>query len=197
MQTLATTPIREKKIVSDGIMGMIFLLATEAMFFAGLISAYIVNRAGAMVWPPENQPRLPVEVTAVNTLVLLSSAVSLFLFNRKIKRNGFIDKNSLQILITTIILGATFLSIQGSEWVRLVGYGLTTSSSLYGAFFYTIIGIHGAHVVVGLIILFYLFNVLRKPTEFEYSRSKAIACSLYWYFVVAVWPILYVLVYLM
>src|SRR5262245_51774470 len=124
-------PPREQKIVSDSVVGIILLIATEAMFFAGLISAYIVNRSGFTMWPPAGQPRMPVEITAVNTLILISSAVFIFLFRRK-----FFTSGSKQLLIFAMIAGATFIFVQGTEWVRLIGFGLTTTSSLYGAFFY-------------------------------------------------------------
>ncbi|HXB13405.1 MAG TPA: heme-copper oxidase subunit III [Bacteroidia bacterium] len=192
MEAEINIPLREKKVVSDGVIGMIFVLATEAMFFSGLISAFVINRAGAMVWPPADQPRLPIEVTAVNTLVLLASAVTLFLFGRQVKNN----KKSNALLITTIILGLTFLTVQGTEWVKLIGYGLTAHSSLFGAFFYTLIGVHGLHVIAGLLVLFYLAASLTKTISLEALRNKVAACSMYWYFVVAVWPVLYILVYL-
>ncbi len=192
METAINIPLREKKVVSDGVIGMIFVLATEAMFFSGLISAFVINRAGAMVWPPADQPRLPIEVTAVNTLVLLASAVTLFLFGRQVKNN----RKSNTLLITTIILGLTFLTVQGTEWVKLIGYGLTAHSSLFGAFFYTLIGVHGLHVIAGLLVLFYLAASLTKTISLEALRNKVAACSMYWYFVVAVWPVLYILVYL-
>jgi len=191
-----TIPTGERKVASNGVIGMLLVLITEAMFFAGLISAYIVNRAGAMEWPPADQPRLPVGVTAINTVVLLASAVSLYLFRRRTKKLNYVARESRGLLVTTLILGATFLAIQGSEWVKLIGYGLTAHSSLYGAFFYTLIGIHGAHVLIGLSILFYLFYKLGRHSDFEVSENRIIVCSMYWYFVVAIWPVLYILVYL-
>ena len=146
------------KVVPDGVLAMIFILFTEGMLFAGLISAYIVNKAGAKVlWPPVDQPRLPVEVTAVNTLILISSAIVLYFFIRRVKNTMAIDAKSTNLLLVTMMLGGTFLAVQGTEWARLIGYGLTTHSSLYGAFFYTLIGAHGLHVMVGLSILGYLY----------------------------------------
>jgi heme/copper-type cytochrome/quinol oxidase subunit 3 len=184
------------KAVPDGVLAMIFILFTEGMLFAGLISAYIVNRAGAKVaWPPVDQPRLPVEVTGVNTLILISSAVVLYLFTRRVNKATSIDSKSTNLLLVTIMLGATFLAVQGTEWARLIGYGLTTHSGIYGAFFYTLIGAHGLHVLVGLSILFYLYFAIRKASNFEIAKNKISACILYWYFVVAIWPILYQLVY--
>lgn len=195
MEAVLSIPIREKKITSDGVMGMIFLLAAEAMFFAGLISAYIVNRAGA-VWPPYGQPRLPVEVTAINSVILIASAITIYFSRRKLKSNLHDNNNSLKLLAITIVLGVTFLAIQGTEWVKLISYGLTTRSSLYGAFFYTVIGAHAVHVFAGLLVLFYLFYSLKSNSSFEISKIKIAVCSMYWYFVVTIWPILYVLVYL-
>lgn len=195
--TLASKPLTGKKAISDGVMGMIFLIVTEAMFFAGLISAYIVNRAGAALWPPYGQPRLPVEITAVNTLVLLSSAIVLYLFSKKHKFAIPSSGKHLQLLLSTILLGGTFLTIQGIEWAKLIGYGLTTSSSLYGSFFYVIIGVHAVHAIAGLIILFYLLSFVKNSKASSTDISNKIAvCSIYWYFVVGIWPILYVLVYL-
>jgi heme/copper-type cytochrome/quinol oxidase subunit 3 len=196
MEAVISVPLREKKIVSDGVIGMLLVLITETMFFAGLISAYIVNRAGATAWPPPDQPRLPIEVTAVNTVVLLASALTIFLFGRKVKRSNEVVTGSKSFLITTIILGATFLTVQGTEWVKLIRFGLTTHSSLYGAFFYTLIGIHGAHVLVGLTILLYLLFKLKSNDAIKDSRNRIAVCSMYWYFVVAIWPVLYQLVYL-
>lgn len=193
MKETLSIPVSDKKIVSDGVMGMIFLLATEAMFFAGLISAYIVNRAGAMVWPPMDQPRLPVEVTAINTLILISSAVAIFIFSKQFKSGN----SSLKSLVVSILLGVTFVVIQGSEWVKLIGYGLTTTSSLFGAFFYLIIGAHALHVIAGLAVLFYLYFIAKKSGLPEHLQNTITICSMYWYFVVGIWPVLYILVYLL
>ncbi len=193
METTIVSPNENQKIASNGVMGMLFLLVTEIMFFAGLISAYIVNRAGNMLWPPYNQPRLPVEVTAINTVILMCSALVFYFFFKKFNSK----KNALSLLSLSILLDATFLCVQGSEWIKLIHYGLTTSSSLYGAFFYTIIGIHGLHVLVGLFILLYLFFTLKNNTvSFENAKNKIIVSGMYLYFVVAIWPVLYFLVYL-
>lgn len=193
---LTTSKPNIRKGIPDGVLGMVFLLFSEAMLFAGLISAYIVNRAGASVtWPPADQPRLPIGVTGVNTLVLLSSAVVLYLFTRRVKKISAIDSKSINLLLLTIMLGITFLAVQGTEWARLIGYGLTTHSSIYGAFFYTIIGAHGLHILVGLSILLYLYFAVKRASSFEKAKNIIATCILYWFFVVAIWPVLYRLVY--
>jgi heme/copper-type cytochrome/quinol oxidase subunit 3 len=191
------TTQKNSGIVSNGIMGMIFVLATEGMFFAGLISAYVVNKAGAVMWPPYGQPRLPVEVTAVNTIVLLSSAIAITLFARKFKTQQTLTPALRRMLTLSILLGITFVAVQGSEWVKLIAFGLTTKSSLYGSFFYLLIGMHALHVVGGLGLLLYLSQSIKKMKSAEAISNRITVCSLYWYFVVGIWPILYILVYLM
>lgn len=182
-------PKHSEKLISNGMLGMIFFLAFEVMLFAALISAYIVNKANAIAWQPANQPRLPVEVTAVNTLFLLASAITILLFSRNYSRN-----KSLLFLYATMSLGVLFVCIQGMEWAKLIGFGLTTTSSISGAFFYMIIGAHALHVIAGIAILFYVYWKLQNQAND--SRDKIAIGSLYWYFVVGIWPVLYILVYL-
>ena len=181
-------------IGSNAWLAMIMFLGAEAMFFAGLMGAFLVFRVGSPVWPPPFQPRLPATVTGVNTLILLLSAVTMrlaFLANGRGER-----KRLVKLLSWTAILGAVFLLIQGFEWVRLLHFGLTVSSSVYGGLFYTLIGFHGAHVLGALA---WLIAVWAKARQGKYTGRNAVGlqtCSMYWIFVVALWPVLYGLVYL-
>jgi cytochrome c oxidase subunit 3 len=86
---------------------------------------------------------------------------------------------------STIVSGAAFLALQGFEWAQLIGHGLTTSSSLYGSFFYTIVGCHALHALAGLAAI----GLAR-------TEGAIAAARIYWTFVVAIWPPLYVAVYL-
>jgi heme/copper-type cytochrome/quinol oxidase subunit 3 len=85
--------------------------------------------------------------------------------------------------------------VQGCEWIRLIGYGLTLSSGVYGGTFYTLIGCHGAHVLGAVI---WLGVVLARARNGRYAvASEGVEiCGIYWTFVVALWPALYALVYL-
>jgi cytochrome c oxidase subunit III len=180
--------------LDNAILATIFLIAGEVMFFAGLVSAFWVLRLAAPVWPPPLQPRLPVEVTGVNTLVLLGSSVAVLAGIRAL-RTGWRGA-AVRRLELAAGLGALFLVIQGYEWVRLIGFGLTMSSSTYGATFYTLIGAHGVHVLAALGWLTVTLVLLARG-GFGDGRTAAVrACALYWHFVVTLWPILYVSVYL-
>jgi heme/copper-type cytochrome/quinol oxidase subunit 3 len=173
---------------------MLVFLGAEAMFFAGLVGAFLVFRLGSVTWPPAGQPRLPVAVTAVNTVILLLSAYTMYRGLRAIRagsRQGLVGG-----LLATALLGAVFLGVQGVEWVRLVHFGLTLSTGTYGATFYTLIGTHGLHVLGALL---WLAVMLVGATRNRFSAARHVAvelCGMYWYFVVGLWPILFALVYL-
>ncbi len=182
------TAVERKPVFPNYVVGMLLLLTTEVMFFAGLISAFIVSRANSPLWPPPGQPRLPVERTAVNTLVLVLSAVTMQWAVQALRGSARGAPVS-RWLAATMVLGGLFLALQGYEWVRLIGFGLTTTSSLYGGFFYLIVGAHALHVLAGLAFLAAVLWLYR-------SRATVVAASIYWFFVVGLWPILYGLVYL-
>lgn len=187
-------PARTEPIVPSSELGMALFIMTEVMFFAGLIAAFLVLRAGTMgPWPPLGQPRLPVVVTGLNTLVLLASG---FALTRAVRRLGRGGPGATGWLWAASVLGVVFLAIQGVEWVRLVGYGLTMTSSVYGGTFYTLIGVHGLHVL-GALVALVVVAVRAQGGSYGPGRTQGPRlCLMYWWFVVGIWPLLYVLVYL-
>jgi len=190
-------PSREpepRPLMENAQLGMLVFLAAETMFFGGLIAAFLFLRLGAQVWPPPFQPRLPIEVTGVNTLFLLASSLTMARAGRAIRRG---DRAGLvRGLGQTVLLGVVFLGVQGYEWVRLVHFGLTASSGAYGSTFYTLIGTHGLHVLAAVsLILVVLARAWRG--HFSPGRHTAVRVSaMFWHYVVGLWPILYTLVYL-
>lgn len=185
-------PQRRRKLVSDGVMGMLLFTFTEIMLFAGLISAHTIvkSRAAGQMWPPFGQPRLPVAETAVNTGALVASGIALLLAHLWFgKRQG----RALAAMGSALVLGAFFVGAQGREWVALLGEGLTMTSSTYGAFFYLIVGTHGLHALVAILAMGWGWLRLRSGTL---TSSQMGALAVFWYFVVLVWPVLYLRVYL-
>lgn len=172
------------------IFAMLLVIATEIMLFGGFISAFLVAKGSALNWPPLGQPRLPVSTTFINTLALLFSGVSLYFVSRVKK------ESSKKWLLGTMVLGLTFLIFQGLEWMRLIQFGLTTTSSVYGAFFYLIIGAHAVHAWVGLFLLALGVYQLQTKRLADVHTPFMQSVTMYWYLVVAIWPVLYVLVYL-
>jgi len=179
--------------VSNAQIGVLVLLAAETMLFIGLLGAYVLFRTVATAWPPAGLPRLPLLVTTINTLVLLASAYTMHQA-RSAARAG--DRPALlPQLVTTAALGLLFLGIQGAEWTRLVHHGLTLASGTYGASFYTLIGLHGVHVLAAVVWLL-VVTALTAMGRGGPVRSVAVdACGLYWNYVVGLWVVLFVLVY--
>jgi cytochrome c oxidase subunit III len=187
-------PEPRRPILDNARLATMFLIAAETMLFAGMISAFIVLRIGAAAWPPPLQPRLPVALTGVNTLVLLASSVAIVASVRAL-RDGAVSLATAR-LKSAAGLGALFLSVQGYEWVRLIGFGLTASSGAYGGTFYTLIGAHGLHVVGALAWLALALTRLRAGRISPERPAALRACAMYWHFVVGLWPVLFVAVYL-
>jgi heme/copper-type cytochrome/quinol oxidase subunit 3 len=175
-------------------LAILIVIAGEIVFFGGLVTAFLVLRVAAPVWPPPFQPRLPVLVTGINTLVLLGSSVVMAAAARAWRVGD--QRAVVRRLSMTAVLGGIFLAVQGYEWVRLVGFGLTMSSGVFGTTFYSLIGAHAAHVLAALIWLAIVTTLVARG-RFGKGRTTPLgACAMYWHFVVALWPVLYVTVYL-
>ncbi len=177
---------------ADPTLGVLIFIGSEVMLFAGLISAFLVSRASAPFWPPANQPRLPVAVTGLNTGLLVLSGLTMWRVVRLLRRHY--KTGAMRWMGATIVLGALFLAIQGSEWAGLIGFGLTMTSSLYGAMFYLIVGAHALHLAVAVAVLLFVATRVWRG-RYEVDFRGVVACSVYWSFVVILWPMIYALVY--
>jgi cytochrome c oxidase subunit 3 len=110
---------------------------------------------------------------------------------RRDRRSGLIGW-----LAVTALLGSLFLAVQGYEWVRLVGFGLSLSSGVFGGTFYALIGAHGIHVLGAVVALLFVLGAAVTGRYTAQAHSGVVLCEIYWLFVVALWPLLYLLVYL-
>lgn len=189
--TCDSAPTRQPPLLPSATLGMLVFVMTEVMFFAGLISAHTIARANQpFAWPPPGQPRLPIEDTLYNTLLLLASGWLVALagkYHQKAPR-----KAEAQLLFG-LLLGGLFVMFQGVEWAALIGEGLTLTSSSHGGFFYLIVGAHALHAVCAL---GFLALVLVRLSSNTLDSATFGAARVLWFFVVGVWPVLYWKVYL-
>jgi len=181
---------RRQPLVASSVMAMLLFVIIEAMLFAGMISAFTIIRSGAMIWPPPDQPRLPIERTAINTIALLASGLLLFVAHRRFRLDP--ERARLPLLLS-MLFGAFFVVFQGFEWVALIREDLTLTSSSMGSFFYLIVGTHALHAVAALGVLAYAWTRLQRGWL---ASSQLIAAQVFWYFVVGMWPVIYLVVYL-
>ena len=191
--TLTSPAPRARRLADNGTLGMALFVFTEVMLFTGVLSAFAIVKAavGPGMWPPADQPRLPIERTALNTAALLASGITLFLAGPRMRARG--AAAGLPLLGGTLALGALFVALQGAEWLALLRHGLTLRSSQLGSFFYVIVGAHALHAIVAIAALALVFGAAARD---RLKQSRLGAVTLFWYFVVLLWPVLYTVVYL-
>lgn len=184
---------RRRQVAPNGVIGMLMFVVAEIMFFGGLISAHTIVKTTALNgWPPPGQPRLPIEETLINTAALIVSGFVLRAAHRAYRgRVGRLSAKRLMLI--AMLLGAFFVGFQGMEWAALLSQGLTLTTSTHAGFFYLIIGAHALHAIAGLSVLCWAYLRLRRG---ELLYSQLLTVEIFWYFVVALWPILYWRVYL-
>lgn len=169
-------------------------LATEIMFFTGLIGTYIVLRMGTTEWP-DPEERLNVPVTAFNTFLLICSSATMVKgveMAMKGNRAGL-----LKWLGLTILIGAGFVGVQAYEYVELLGEGRIPRLDIFYSTFYAMTGFHGLHVTAGVVwlICVWLAAAAGKIPQHKYMTVEL--AGLYWHFVDLVWVLLFTIVYLM
>jgi cytochrome c oxidase subunit III len=179
--------------VPSEVLGMLIFVLTEVMFFLALISAFLVIRAQVFgTWAPPGELKLPVLMTAFNTAVLLISGVLMVLATKAFAKPD--GKARGQVLLgQAILFGAFFVGVQGYEWVKLIRYGMTMTSGIFGATFYLLIGSHGLHALAAIVAMGWMLFKMRKGWLVSVNGMRAMA--IFWLFVVGIWPVLYGLVY--
>jgi heme/copper-type cytochrome/quinol oxidase subunit 3 len=189
--TIATPQPRRNPVVPSAVLGTLFFVVSEVMLFSGLISAFTISKAGAPpgTWPMAGQPRLPVEATVLNTVLLVLSGVALLVAHRLYRAQSPVAH---WVTLSAWALGASFVGLQGVEWVALLKAGLTLTSSPLGSFFYLIVGGHGLHALVALAMLGFAWAQMVRG---RLSSGFFFGTQTFWYFVVLMWPVIYARVY--
>lgn len=168
-------------------------IGSECLFFATLISTYMVYKGRSIVGPyPEEILDIP--LTSVSTFVLLMSSLAMVLGLDGIQRGS--RKLTLIWLGAVILLGVTFLGFQVYEFNHFVHEGLTLSTNVFGSSFFVLTGFHGAHVAGGVIWLSTLWILAARGKLNQGDSLKVEIAGLYWHFVDIVWIVIFTLVYL-
>ena len=188
--------------VHNAKVGMWVFLGSEVLFFTGLIGSYIILRFGASAaWPLPGEV-LAIDITALNTFILICSSVSMVKAFAAAEEE---DLGGVRLwLAVTLGLGLVFLGIQAYEYTELVHHGFlptcteelaaeVSSCNLYGSTFYTMTGFHGTHVFLGVVCLAFT-TVKAMAGSFNVRGIETL--GLYWHFVDLVWIILFTIVYL-
>ena len=179
--------------VDRGKFAIWLFLATEVMFFAGLIGTYVVLRTGAPSWP-DPADRLAVPITALNTFILITSSWTVVRGLQAIQKGD--QAGLLRWLGLSILGGSVFVGIQVYEYFELFHHGSLPNVDLFWSTFYAMTGFHGFHVFVGVIwlIVIWIAAARGKYTAENYLGFEL--AGLYWHFVDLVWVLLFTIVYL-
>ena len=175
----------------NGFLGVIFFLCSEVALFGSLIFAYLYLRRSLGTWPPPGIPRLEVVLPAINTVVLITSGFFCHYAYTAIKHGK--QLRFMALLLLTILFGAAFLGGQAYEYKSL---HTAINHDIFGATFFTLTGLHGAHVSLGVLALITVF-VLGLRGRWTRDHNFAVhGVTLYWHFVDAVWVLLFAIFYL-
>lgn len=176
-----------------GKVGMACLIIAESSIFTIFVVAYLFYAGKSLSGPT---PRQVLEIPVFSTICLLSSSLTVHFAARSLhlgRRAQF-----LALWLLTIVLGGIFLFGTGEEWHRLIyERGLTISTNLFGTTYYSLVGLHASHVIVGLIMLtiVLLFGLAGRLGVEQSKRVEVLA--MYWHFVDGVWVVVFTVVYVL
>ena len=172
--------------------GMTSLIVGESAIFTIFVVAYVFYMGKSLSGPT---PAQVLEVPIFATVCLLSSSFTIWRAEKAIEDDRM--GSFTAFLGATIALGAIFLTGTAREWGKLIHQdGLTISTNLFGTTFYSLVGLHATHVVVGLFLLtsIFIFSLFGWVDSRQSERFGVVA--LYWHFVDAVWVVVFTVVYL-
>ena len=183
----------EWKQPSRGVVGMACLIAAESAIFVIFVVAYIYYTGKSINGPT---PRQGLELPLFATVCLLSSSLTAHMAVHDLRRGR--TRRCVVWLAATITLGGIFIASTAREWCELIyRYGLTIRTNLFGTTFYSLVGLHASHVLVGLVMLLIalIAALRRRLTGHHWERLEVL--SLYWHFVDAVWVVVFTVVYIL
>ncbi len=175
--------------VPTGKLAVWWLIGSEIVIFGGLLASYIMYRLLHTGWA-EEAAHTNVVIGATNTFVLLTSSLFIVLAHYYAEKKD--SDRAFKFIWLTILGGALFLCFKSYEWTHEIQAGLTISKSLFWSFYYVAAGIHGLHVIGGMIIMAIISFDVKKGKNMH--RTELI--GLYWHFVDIVWIFLFPLLYI-
>jgi heme/copper-type cytochrome/quinol oxidase subunit 3 len=176
---------------TSGYWGMALAVATEAALFATVLSAYWYVRLNSDTWPIPGIERPKLLLAGIGTVLLILSSVSYVSAERALRADR-LGRARVGLAITTV-LGVVFLIVQSFEW-RDKHFGI--GDNAYGTAFYTVTGLHGAHVIGGLLMVLFVQLQLWRNAGAKARHAAMQNVGLYWHFVGVVWLFVFGSLYL-
>jgi cytochrome c oxidase subunit III len=196
MEIPYTVTIRPDTGLNNVKLGIWLFLASEVMLFGALFSSYILLRVGAESWP-HGYDLLNVPLATLNTVILISSSVTMVMAWASLKMQSF-SRYRLYMGLT-VLLALAFLVVKAFEYGAKFQAGIFPAYSTFYGIYFTITGLHGLHVLGGIIVNGYFWGPGSRmwKTEPERFTNRVEAAGLYWHFVDLVWIFLFPVLYLL
>jgi cytochrome c oxidase subunit 3/cytochrome o ubiquinol oxidase subunit 3 len=198
MRTTSTIPISAQVeqpwlLPHRGIVGMACLIVAESAIFLIFVVAYIYYIGKSLSGP---LPAQVLDLPVLGTICLLSSSITIHFAVSSLRKANI--RGCTLGLAGTVLLGAIFLMTTAREWYHLIhDFGLTIRTNLFGTTFYSLVGLHATHVVIGLIMLTTALALLLSGRVGERHAERLEVLSLYWHFVDGVWVVVFLVVYVL
>jgi|TARA_B100000315_G_scaffold53971_1_gene48292 heme/copper-type cytochrome/quinol oxidase subunit 3 len=188
---------REETGLYNAKLGIWLFLASEIMLFGGLFSAYVLLRVGSPVWPPSGETHLNIPLATINTFNLILSSWTIVKSWIALKENDL--KGYKTFMGITLLCSILFLVIKYFEYTAKFHHGIFPSTDNFFGIYFTLTGLHGLHVIGGLIVNYYLWGpgIKMWDTEPERFTNRIEVAGLYWHFVDLVWIFLFPTLYLL
>ena len=184
-------PANQSSRIDSKVLGILLFIVSELMLFGAFFTAYFFVRiAGNAEWPPNGD--LPVAVAATNAVILLSSSLTMHWTDMSAKRGN--DLAMRVGIVTTFLLGSTFLFVQINEYLHL---GFTPETNAQGSVFFGLTGLHGAHVVIGLVLLFMSAIRIFRGQVTKDDHVGLEVPGIYWHFVDLMWVVVFTTIYVL
>ena len=192
-----TVETRPETGVYNAKLGIWLFLASEVMLFGALFSTYILLRTGADIWPHGRDLGLNVPLATVNTLILIASSVTVVLSWASLRLNDL--KKFRLYMGLTLLCAFGFLVIKYFEYTEKFHHEHFPSTNTFFAIYFTLTGLHGLHVLGGIIVNGYLWGPGAKLFHRDPQRftNRVEVAGLYWHFVDLVWIFLFPVLYLL
>ena len=182
--------------LNNGKIGIWLFLASEVMLFGALFASYLMMRIGATTWP-RGDTILNVPLATLNTVILISSSVTMVMAWASLKKGSF--PRYRLFMGGTVLLGFGFLIVKYIEYSAKFHHGLFPSTSTFLAIYFTLTGLHGLHVVGGMAVNAWFWGPGSKQwkTNPEHFTNRVENSGLFWHFVDLVWIFLFPVLYLL
>lgn len=176
-------------------LGMWLFLASEVMLFGGLFSAYVLLRTGSANWPVGSS-LLSVPIGTFNTIVLISSSITMGLAKGSLRNRDF-SKFRIHLGLT-VLLAMLFLAAKSLEYMTKFSHHMYPETSIFLAIYFALTGLHVLHVIGGIVVNSYFWGPGSRMwrTDPERFINRIEIAGLYWYFVDVVWIFLFLVLYL-